>query len=354
LGAFGKAITRLTGGDGFGYDEAFELARQLLAGEPSEMDQGAFLAALTAKGPNMDELAAVQAAILEHDTNKVKIDVPGPLLDNAGTGMDRLKTFNVSTAAAIIASSCGAFIARHGSRALTSACGTVDLCENLGIGVEVSVETVKRSVESVGIGLFNGGSPKVHPMALGRILSQITFGSVLNISASLANPASPTRSVRGVHDAAMVGPVAALLGRCGVTRAIVVHGLDGAGAGALDEASTLGKTLYATLDDGVVETGSFEPEDFGLARTRDPGALIASGSAASEADAMNKLLSGQGKRERMDIAALNSALVLYVSGVAGSIEEGVRRSFNALGDGHAQEQLMRWARAQNGDMPAFA
>ena len=117
------------------------------------------------------------------------------------------KTFNISTGASIVAAAGGVCLARHGARAITSRCGTVDLCEMLGVDVECSADTVQASIEQSGLGLFNCMSPTTHPQALFRILSQMSFGSILNIAASLANPANPAYGVRGVYAWEMIDPV---------------------------------------------------------------------------------------------------------------------------------------------------
>jgi anthranilate phosphoribosyltransferase len=300
----------------------------------------------------VDELAALWRAIMERDTNKVYFDRSLRVMDNAGTGMDRIKTFNISSVASVVAASRGAHIARHASRAITSRFGSVDLLEQVGIGVDVDVETVAASVVDAGVGLFNGASPLVHPLALGRILGQISFGSILNLSASLANPASPRFALRGVSDPSIIDDVAMLLSRLGYERAIVLHGLDGAGLPAMDEASVVGRTVYAMLDSGKVTRGFFDPEDFGLHRAEATD-IMASGDIGCEVERFHSILSGKAKRAQIEVVALNSALALYVDGRAESIDEGILMSMEALCDGSAKATHRRWVGAQNLD-PARA
>ncbi|MCG8571008.1 MAG: anthranilate phosphoribosyltransferase, partial [Spirochaetes bacterium] len=185
---FGSVITKVIGKQNLSRIEAKNAFSQILKNETSEMQQGAFLSALTAKGETKEEIAGAWEAIYELDTNKVEFEEGIEVVENCGTGMDTIKTFNISTAASLIAAAAGIKMARHGARAITSVCGTVDIAESLGIEVECNTEMVKKSIINANIGLFNGMSPTVHPQALGRILSQIHFGSTLNISASLANP----------------------------------------------------------------------------------------------------------------------------------------------------------------------
>lgn len=141
---FGAVIQRLIDGESLSRDETYSMFRQVLLNQQPELQQGAFLAALVSKGETAQEIAGAWQAIDELDTVHVRDDLPSVLVENSGTGMDSLKTFNVSTAAAIVASACGVTMARHGARALTSFCGTVDILESLGIDVECDVATVER------------------------------------------------------------------------------------------------------------------------------------------------------------------------------------------------------------------
>lgn len=195
---FGAKIDRLIQHKHLSEPESYEMFRALMLNEQPDLQQGAFLAALTAKGETVEELAGAWRAIYEFDTVHASGEWPNPLFENSGTGMDGLKTFNVSSAAAIVAAASGITIARHGARAITSICGAVDIMEAVGINVDCDVATVEQSLRKTGIGLFNGMSPKVHPGGLGRLLSQIRFGSTLNIAASLAHPCS-ARSLRRIH-----------------------------------------------------------------------------------------------------------------------------------------------------------
>ncbi len=194
LKVFGNQIAALIEGKDLSREEAKDMFRQVLLNEQPDLQQGAFLAALTAKGETAEEIASAWESIYELDTTKVTPDVLQPVVENCGTGMDALKTFNISTAAAVVAAAGGVYMAKHGARALTSTCGVVDILEAVGVDVECDVDIVKRSIEEAGIGIFNGMSPKVHPQALFRILSQIRFGTTLNIAGSLANPGSSIQS----------------------------------------------------------------------------------------------------------------------------------------------------------------
>ncbi|MCP4672127.1 MAG: anthranilate phosphoribosyltransferase, partial [Desulfobacula sp.] len=176
---FGAIITRLIKKENLTRQEAQQAFVYILNNEVTDMHQGAFLASLTAKGETKQEVAGAWEAIYNLDTTKVTLNNGIQAVDNCGTGMDTFKTFNISTAASIITAAGGVAMARHGARAITSSCGTVDMAEALGVDVECNAQLVTKSIETAGVGLFNGMSPEIHPKALGRILSQINFGSTL-------------------------------------------------------------------------------------------------------------------------------------------------------------------------------
>ena len=344
--AMGQVITRLINKENLSNQEAHAAFCQVLRSEVSELQQGAFLAALTAKGETADEVAGGWRAVYELDTNKVA--VADSIVDNCGTGMDSFKTFNISTAASLVAAAGGVTVARHGARAITSSCGTVDMVEALGVDVECSVELVAKSINQAGIGLFNGMSPEVHPMALGRILSQICFGSPLNIAASLAHPALPKFAVRGVYSPALLQPVAEVMQAIGYTNALVVYGGITGSAKGMDEASVCGPTSGVRLKDGVVSSFSFHPEECGL-QSHSPETLMPDRDRRTAAVKMYQMLAGKGDAARLDAIILNSALIFLVRGVVATVTEGVGKAREILLSGQALATLTRWVEVQNND-----
>ena len=266
---FGSRVDALIKGSNLTRDEASFLFKQILNNEQPDLQQGAFLAAITAKGATPAEIAGIWEAIYEIDTVKVHPDVNGPLVENCGTGMDGIKTFNISTAASLVAAADGITMAKHGARAITSKCGAVDILETLGVDVECNADLVKRSIERAGIGIFNGMSAQIHPSALYRILSQIRFGTILNMAGSLANPARPAYAVRGVYSEKMVRPIAEAMREIGYNRAFVVHGRSRDDMRGMDELSTLGRSCVAELtEDGMIRTYAIKAAGPGDRRRR--------------------------------------------------------------------------------------
>lgn len=346
---FGTLITRLIQKKALSRDEAKAAFTDILNNTVTDMQQGAFLAALNAKGETAEEVAGAWEAIFELDTNRIQINGMEPIVENSGTGMDTFKTFNISTAASLIAASGGVKLARHGARAITSKCGTVDMAEALGVDVECSVDRVAQSIEKTNIGLFNGMSPKVHPMALGRILSQIYFGSTLNIAASLANPAMPRRAVRGVYAKQMILPVVNVMKAIGFERALVLHGgIEGTDKG-MDEASVCGNTWCAELkEDGTIDTYSFTPESLGIS-LHDCTAIAPDDDISKEPSRFVSLMQGKEGGAREDAALLNAALIFYISENVPTIEKGVQKAADLLSDGAPLETLQAWVSHQNDD-----
>lgn len=346
---FGAIISKLVRREDLDSQEAEKAFMSLLQNEQTDMQQGAFLSALTSKGETIEEMAACWKAIYEVDTIKAKDLQSIELVDNSGTGMDTFKTFNISTAASIIASAGGVKMGKHGSRAITSVCGTVDVLEELGIEMETKPELAVQSIQNAGIGIFNGTSPLVHPKALGRILSQIAFGTTLNISASLANPALPKYAVRGVYKEEMLEPVAKLMKEIGYKKAMVIYGqVEGTDFG-MDEASTLGKTIICELkEDGSIEKYSISPKELGI-QYGNADELKPKGNRRKEAKRLIKILNGIDRGCGRDIVSLNSALIFKLTGVVDTILEGVELSNTLIDEGKAYEKLKEWVSIQSID-----
>ena len=342
---FGWNIQKLIEKKDLTRQESYDMFRQVLENQQPDLQQGAFLAALSAKPETPQEIAGAWEAITELDTNRVADDFGPVLVENSGTGMDRIKTFNVSSAGAVVAAAGGAVMARHGARALTSACGTVDVLEAVGVDVECGVDVVAHSIRETGLGLFNGMSPLVHPQALGRILSQIRFGSTLNMAASLASPCRPTHALRGVHAPEAVEKMAEVMKEIGYQRAMVVHGFNHDGDLGMDELSVLGESLVLEFQGQGAEEYRLAPEDLGLERARLED-IAALGDVALEAVRLVRVLAGRGHEACRDFTCLNAGAVLYVTGLVSTIKAGVKRSRELIENGDAFRKLARWAAVQ--------
>lgn len=345
LRAFGWTIQHVLTGNNLTREQSRDLFSQILRNEQPDLQQGALLAALSAKGETAEEIAGAWEAIVELDTVAAEEVESGILVENSGTGMDKLKTFNVSSAAAIVAAAAGVRLGRHGARGLTSSCGTVDVLEALGIDVECPVPLVARSIRELGIGLFNGMSPHVHPGALGRILSQIRFGSTFNIAASLASPCRPTHGLRGVHSPSAMKQVGSAMHAIGYQRALVCHGWNSDRTSGMDELSNLGETdLLEVREDGTMIPCTITPESVGLARARYED-IATSGDTALEACRMLTVLAGAGFEFRQDLVCLNAGAIFYLVGRVPTLTDGVELARAQLGE-PALCLLAQWTQTQ--------
>lgn len=343
---FGAGVQRLIMKQDLSREETYRMFAEVLQNRQPDLQQGAFLAALVAKGETDEEIAGAWEAIDRLDTVHID-DLPEDLFENSGTGMDAIKTFNVSSAAAVIAASCGVTMARHGARAITSKCGTVDVLEATGIDVECPAETVAQSIRQAGIGIFNGMSAHVHPGALGRILSQIRFGSTLNIAASLANPARPSLGLRGVYNEEMVDRAARVMKQIGYKRGMVVFGRDAESGQGMDELSVCGPTCVHRFDESGMERFTVNPEDFGIKR-HPVQAVKSLGCRNSESVRFLQVLSANGRHPACeDFASLNAAAILSTAGVCADINQGIAKAREAMASGAAMQKLREWASHQD-------
>jgi anthranilate phosphoribosyltransferase len=344
---FGAIVGRLSRGEHISREEARECWRQICAEAQPDLQQGAFIGALKAKPETPEEVAGTFDALYAYDTTKVTVTTPKPLIDNCGTGADTLKTLNISTGAAIIAAACGQYVVRHAARAISSHCGAVDVVEALGVNVESAPTLPVRSLEQAGICVWNAFLPAVHPKTLARVLSQIRFGSTINLVGPLLNPTMPSYKVMGVPSLDMIDIVVQTLSELRFQGAFVMHGLDAASEWGMDELSTLGPTHVAELrTDGRIERYVVTPEDLGLQRTRF-GAVTSSRHVHQDALALLRVLIGQDTGPRSDIICLNAAPLLYIMGQARDLATGIAMAREAIADGRALAKLRAWVTWQN-------
>ena len=330
------AIERVVGGGSLAMEEAATVMDEIMRGDTTAAQFGAFVAALRMKGESVDEIAGMARAMREH---ALRVDAGGDLVDTCGTGGDGAGTFNVSTTAAFVAAGAGARVAKHGNRAMSGACGSADVLEALGARIDLSPEGVAECIDKAGFGFMF--AQRYHPSM--RFAApprrEIGIRTVFNILGPLTNPAGAGAQVIGVADAGSAAKMAAALGRLGSERALVVHGNDG-----MDEISIADATRVWELRDGAVREYEVAPEDFGLQRARvgDIGAANAEESAGMLRD----VLAGRTGAAR-DIALMNAAAALVAAGRVGSLREGVDAAAAAVDGGAALERMEAFVRVSN-------
>jgi anthranilate phosphoribosyltransferase len=315
-----------------------ELMEELLAGRLPTAEIVQILAALNARPYRGQELAGFARAMRTHAAVVFAEGamLPENMVDTCGTGGDDSGTFNISTAAAIVASAAGARVAKHGNRAASSKCGSADVLEALGVRIDLPFEQVGQGIREIGIGFLFAQAAHTATRHATPARKQIGTRTVFNLLGPLTNPARAQAQVLGVFSPDVVGVVAEALVELGTEYAFVVHG-----AGKLDEISLAGPTIVAEVRAGSIRRFRVTPEEFG--KTMAPMATIQGGGLAENAALIRALLSGTGKSTadvaRHDIVVVNASAALVVAGVAGNFREGAELAEKALRNGSAARKL---------------
>ena len=304
---------------------AFEI---ILNGEATTAQIGSFLGMLRVRGETIDEIAAGVSVMR---ANATKVKAPTHVLDTCGTGGDGSGSYNISTAVAIVAAACGAYVAKHGNKALSSKSGSSEVLEALGVKLNLSSGALEQCINDVGIGFLFAPNHHAAMRHVGPTRAELGFRTIFNLLGPLSNPAGANRQLLGVFSKEWVEPLAHVLNKLGSERAWVVHGSDG-----MDELTTTGPSTVAELRKGAVTLFEVTPEDAGLPRatTQD----LAGGTPQENAAAMQALFEGAPGPYR-DIVLLNTAAALMVSNKTESLKEGAEMAALAIDDGGARAVL---------------
>jgi anthranilate phosphoribosyltransferase len=318
----------------FSREDAEAVMEELLAGRVETPDIVRLLKAMNARPVRVEELAGFASVMRRHAARVFAEGEPRPehLVDTCGTGGKRFATFNISTAAGIVAAAAGARVAKHGNRASGSGSGSADVIEALGVRLDFPLEHFGKAIHEVGIGFFFARA--AHAAARHAAPARKTIGvrTVFNLLGPLTNPAGARFQVVGVPSPELIDLVAATLAELGVEHAFVVHG-----AGGLDEISLAGETLVAEVNGRRVRRFTVTPEDFGVPRA--PIDAIRGGTALENAATIRAILAGTGGAPR-DIVLVNAAAALVAAGVAPDFGEGARLAGEAISSGAAKEKLV--------------
>ena len=323
-----EAIEALVSGNSLSIPEATAVMGEIMDGEATPAQLGAFLAALRAKGETPKEIAGLAAVMRE---KALRVQVDGPLVDTAGTGGDGKASFNISTAAAFVAAAAGLKVAKHGNRAASGSCGSADVLEALGVKIDLGPEGVKRCIEEIGIGFMF--APAFHPAMrhAAPVRRELGIRTVFNILGPLTNPAGAEFQLLGVADAGLGEKMAEVLKLLGSKHSLVVNGEDG-----LDELTLGAKTRIWELHDGTTRSYTVSPQELGLPRV----ALedIKGGSAEENAAILRRLFQGE-KSPMRDVVLLNGAAVLLVGGKAQDLKQGIEVARDAIDSGEALKRV---------------
>ena len=330
------ALARLVRREDLPAERVEQVMTAVLSGELTDVQIAGFAIALRAKGESAQELAALVRTMLRFAA-RVVVDLDaGPVLDTCGTGGDRSRTVNVSTMAALVAAGAGVRVAKHGNRAASSACGSADVFEALGVVIDLGPDGVARCIDEAGIGFCF--APRFHPAMryAGPARAQLGVPTTFNFLGPLANPARVRRQVVGVPDSAMAERMLATLGELGAERAMVFHGADG-----LDELTTTTVSDVLELRDGDVHRSVLDPADLGIPRV-EPASLVG-GDPAHNADVVRRLLDGEPGPVR-DVVVLNASAALVTAGVADDLAHGLDVARDAIDSGRAGTALDRFVK----------
>ncbi len=328
-----EAIGTLVEGKSLTMDEAAQIMEEIMSGEATPAQFGAFVTALRLKGEAVDEIAGLAKVMRDQ---AARVTVSEPTVDTCGTGGDAFGTFNISTTAAFVVAGAGLKVAKHGNRAMTSHCGSADVLEALGVKIDLGPEGVQKCLEEVGIGFMF--APVFHPAmkyAVGP-RREIGIRTVFNFLGPLTNPAGAQAQLIGCSDAIFAPKMAEVLLRLGCRHALVTHGEEG-----LDEISISGRTMVWEVRENDVMEFTLTPEEFGFQRA---GHDEIKGGTVDENAVMVRDILGGARGAKRDIVLLNAAAGLVAADLTPDFAGGVEVAQEAIDNGQALEKLDEFIR----------
>ncbi len=322
-------LSQAVAGQNLSREEARGAMQVIMSGQASEVQIAAFLTAMRMKGETSMEVAGFAETMRSHAL-KVACNSP-KLIDTCGTGGDQRGTFNVSTATAFVLAGAGLSVAKHGNRGVSSSCGSADVLNALGVKLELPPKGVAEAIDTIGVGFIF--APRFHQAMKYAVnpRKELGFRTVFNLLGPLTNPAGAHCQLIGVYDPALTTKVAQALAGLGVTRAMVVHSLDG-----MDEISTAAPTKVAEVYKGEIRSYVIDPKTYGFSVCTQ--ADYQGGTIEENAQIILRLLSGEQGFKR-DIVLINAAASLVVAGAAEDIREGLELAAQSIDSGAAFAKL---------------
>jgi anthranilate phosphoribosyltransferase len=328
-----RAIRQLAGGHSLSAEDTAAAFGAIMRGEASPAQVAAILVALRVKGETIHEVAG-GARALRDAMVRLPGDTPDTLVDTCGTGGGAVTTFNISTAAALVAAGAGVRIAKHGNRSFTSQCGSADVLEALGVGIECTVDEMETTLREAGIVFMF--APLMHPAMrhVGPVRRELAIHTVMNVLGPLANPAGAGRQVVGVADEHRLPLLAGALAELGSRRSMVVHGEPG-----MDEVSPLGRTRVLEVRGGAVREWTIDPAPFGL--TAGDARELAGAEPHANARIIEGVLAGGITGGARAAVVLNAAAAIHVSGEDDDFARSIDRAEDSLNSGAGYKALER-------------
>jgi anthranilate phosphoribosyltransferase len=325
-----ETVGRLLENRDLSREESRDTMNEIMSGDATQAQIAGFLVALRAKGETADEIAGCAEAMREHvlRVSPQRED----LVDIVGTGGDGANTYNISTAAALVAAGAGAGIAKHGNRAASSTTGAADVLEALGFRLDLEPARIERSIDELGFGFLFAQAHHPAMRHAAPVRRELATRTVFNVLGPLTNPAGARALMLGVYSPELTRTLAEALVQLGVNRAYVVHG-----AGGIDELSPCGENLVCEVEDGTVREYRLDPLDLGIARC-DP-AELRGGDPATNAEALRDVLTGVDDGGHRSAVILNAAGGIAAAGHAEDLREGIERAREAIDSGAAATRL---------------
>ena len=330
-----EAIVTLSKKQDLAYETAETVMNEIMTGEASPVQMSAYLTALSLKGETIDEITASASGMRKHCVRLLhNVDA----LEIVGTGGDGSNTFNISTAAAIIAAAAGVSVAKHGNRGASSKCGAADVLEALGVNINIPPEKSTELLHNIGICFLFAQNYHIAMKYVAPVRKELGIRTIFNILGPLTNPAGAKMQLLGVYEHDLVEPVAKAMANLGVKNAMVVYGQDG-----FDEISMSAPTSVCEVKNGWIRTYEITPEQFGFTRCSKHD--ITGGSAAENAKIIRDILNGE-KSPKRDAAVLNSAAALYIAKET-SFEDAIKCAQDIIDSGKALAQLEAFVKESN-------
>lgn len=345
-----EAISILVEGENLSEQQMIEVMTRIMGGEATAAQIGAFITALRMKGETIPEIIGAARVMRAHatpiavgatlgiDREDINLDRE-TILDTCGTGGSGTRSFNISTTVALVVAACGVKVAKHGNRSVSSACGSADVLEHLGVNLDTPPARVAQCIEQIGVGFLF--APALHgamKYAIGP-RREIGIRTIFNILGPLTNPAGANRQVLGVYRSDLVEKLAQVLYALGCRKGFVVHGSDG-----MDEITLTGSTLVAAINADGVTLSTITPEQFGFKTC--PLESLQGGDAARNAEIVRAILTGTTGPQR-DIVLLNSAYALLAAGLVETVSAGIAMAARVIDSGRAAEVLDQLVRMTN-------
>jgi len=327
-----EILNKLLEGENLDDSTSRLLMQRWLNDDISDVQTGAFLSALRAKGCTGVELCSMAEELL----NVCELPVARPnlyMVDTCGTGGDGANTFNISTAVAFVAASCGVNVAKHGNKSASGKVGSADVLLNLGLNLNCSLEKVISAVKDIGITFLYAPAWHKSLIKLAPLRKSLGIRTVFNQLGPLVNPLKPNAQVLGVASEDLLEPMGRALLKMGMNRAIVVHG-----SGGLDEASLQGENKLVFVEKGELRFSKINISDFNHENTSNEKLVITNGNSNEEI--LRSVLNGSGDKSHKDVVALNSALVLWVAGIEDDLQEGFKKSLLSINKGNPWKHFL--------------